>query len=311
MQAAEYTEPIHLTAFGNLQSGVEGGVNAKSLKNPLSTPIVIERIKFQLICESVPAEQVGRLNGSTVLARLALNGMALTNGPVPIWCLGPQKNLWSEQPAAFGLEFSTTPIGMVEFEWKLDHPLLLRAGELIEPKLTQGGLIKQSVECRISYAGRTATKAEAAAKKGRVPYASAYLSKAFNAFGDEDTDQSKDTDLQNPFQVPLQVKRLVGRVSVFDDSNGTSDTDLANIDFSQRYLTMRMSASDGSQLIRNFAIFRQCFHIGTRAWECPHIMEPGLFYSAYLEKAAPSVTQSSEMRAQAFVSLVGSREEAL
>ena len=83
--------------------------------------------------------------------------------------------------------------------------------------------------------------------------------------------------------------------------------------FGSQYLSMRMVDSYGRPTVRSYTPFRSAFSPLTRSWELEDIgaeLDPGAFYRVFLKKAA-SVVTTPGAQGQAFVSMVGWREEAV
>lgn len=292
--------PIHLTAVATLQSNTSGaGVNAVALKNPTNLPMEIYEIKFLL-------KSTGAIAGHSVGCKLSMGNVPLTGGFVPIFSFG---NCTYTLREAVGILQSNT---YVSHTMRLSRPLYVPAGGAVIPSFHHKGYTQEDITVRISYSGRN-LPADYRPKRLFVPYVAAYSSKSFNSFSTvADSDNSTETDLLNPFDVPLRIERFVGRMGLFDNSPNSENEayvvgDVMIPDVLARYTTVRMVDSNGNQIIRDYTSFANAFNFSTRAWEVNFELPSKSFYTVFLRKAASTLTLSQYMN-QAFVSMVGYRE---
>ncbi len=305
------TFPIHVTATTTLQSNSAGGVNAISLKNPMGQPMEILEIKFQLFNS---ATSIGNLGG-IIACNLELGKFAITNGFVPIWCMGRSENLAAESVS----DINTVPGCANEFTWRLAHPLYVSPDSVLVPTFQHRGQIQNDISIRISYSARSIPPGAPPPRKLFLPYAASYTSKSFgaNAAG---VDQSLETDLVNPFDTELYLQRFTGRVSALNLSltppaiieamvaegvmNYVCPESMAALQFN-----VRMVDSFGRPLVRELVPFRMVFSGVTRSWETDGaVMDPRSFIIAYLRKDAPfQGSTSANILAQASIGVVGFR----
>ncbi len=300
------SNPIHLIAQTTVQSGGSSGVNQEALRNPLDLPMEILEIKFQIrAVTSLPqTTNTPVLTGASIAAEFALDSIPLTAGFVPLWCFG--KSLRVDLAEVQPFEITNGPNFHGHYRWRLSSPLFIAPGQVLTPKFAHLGDTPAALKVIVSYSGRTLPKGYQPKKTLTVPYAAYYASKVFNGFNGADTDTSKETDLRNPFDIPIRVERLVGRINSKNTTSlGTVFTDQP--DFGADLLTTRIYSSAGEPLVPAFSIFQLVFNHTTKTWECPHLMPPRSFYLVELSLAAP-VTTNANFQMQAFVSMVGSRD---
>jgi hypothetical protein len=150
---------------------------------------------------------------------LSLGGIDLTNKFMPIWLLGApiQDVALTEQNLADGT-FGSTPVWFSSFRWKLPVPLEVQTGmalraeisragsEVLDNGTTQAGP-SGDISVDVAFAGRYLGARAKISRSIRVPYATAFLSPRGQAYA-----ESGEKDLWNPFTVPLNVQRFVGRL---------------------------------------------------------------------------------------------------
>ncbi len=302
--------PIHLTAFATLQANTAGsGVNAVALKNPSNLPMEIYEIRFLIRTTNtiLTEANTGNLTGHSVACKLSLGNVPLTAGFIPLLMFG-KCDYGSREAPNFKFWSHTM---------RLSKPLFVPAGSAIVPSFAHKGYTTSDIVVRISYAGRNMS-ASYRPKKVFIPYVSCFSSKPFDTFSTTaDLDNSTETDLLNPFDMPLHVERFIGRMGVFDntppdDSNPATPpgaiSDVAfGFDAIARYTTLRMTDSNGNQIIRDYTSFANAFNYLTRAWETDFELPPKGFYTVFLKKAASGQTLTRYLN-QVFVSMVGYRE---
>lgn len=299
--------PSNLTATATLQSNSQGGVNAIALKNPLGGPMELLEVAWELQANAAA------ISGGAVGCKLDLGNLELTNGFVPIWCFGAGRYLEAEPWwRMYTPEAANTGVP-IHYIWKLDHPLYIPSGAVVQPQFQHFGQIKDTIDVRISYRVRMLPKHYTPPAKIPVPYVAAFTSKVFRnpLTPDTDEDHSTETDLLNKNEQPLRVRRFIGR---FGSSLITE-----GIPFESRplygpaaaeYTEVKMVSSQGDKVIQYAIPFRQAFPGPIRAWEVDFSLPPKQYMLVDLFKRAFPVTAAAatQLLSQAFVSMVGSRE---
>jgi len=291
--------PVHLSASLVLPSGSNGAPQPAALMNPMGQDMELLEIKFELSGAFVAGDETVTPGfGGTVWCELAMGGVKLTNGAIPVWNFGRAENLQAET-----FTDDENSLGFSAFSWRLPRPLFVPAGAVVIPNFTHTGFIPNTLNVRIGYSARTVfTKP----KRIYVPWVAKYASKSFNPIEDAGVDLSSDLDLVNPFSEPVHLQRFVGRTLMLR-ANGTADEDGRG--FAAQYLNVRMTDSYGRPIVRSYTPFRSVFGALTRTWELENgaQMDPKAFYIVNLRKDAMT-TDTAGAAAQAFVSVVGWRE---
>lgn len=285
-------DPLHLTSRVTtiqLQSG--GSVNAIALRNPHHLAMEINEIKFRVkladgdTAQNGPPPDFQKINGQSILVGLTLvdetgsKRTKMTGTQVPAWCFGPGK--WR---GYVDLEYQEDDdFAVAEYSWPLAQPFYVPEGYGIEPVLSATGLITSAVTSftfQMTVCGRSLMPEAPKPSESRVPFATAYVSKPFDAFGAPGTDESTETDLMNTTGVTLHVDRFVGRCNLFQNS-GTEGRD-DDFEYSQSAVTMRMMNSRGDAIIDRFTPFRSIFVTDERSLPMYHDMLPGDYYRVFL-----------------------------
>jgi len=293
--------PLHLTASTTIAASSSGGVNAISLKNPLGQAMEILAIKWQLLVSSSFAMSLGTVIG----CKLDLGKFPITNGFVPVGMFGKSEGLISEQMS----DVNVANLCANEYIWRLPRPLYVPKGAVLLPTFQHRGITQQSVTVRVSYSARSVPENAPPPKKVALPYAAFYGSQSFDA-SVAGTDASVETDLVNPFDEPLYLQRMTGRVVNVQYSSGFIDEGVSvHPESIAASWNVRIVDSFGRPIVRRFVPLRLAFSGVSRSWEMSPepIMDPKSFYTAYLRKDTTTYS-ANQFLTQAFVSIVGCRD---
>lgn len=264
-------DPIHLTAQVSVQPGANAGVNSISLQNPLGLPMEILEIKWMVFSgANVTA------NGGAIECALNLASVPISQGFIPIWNYGPCRNELQETNAS-----NNGNILFPVYTWKLKHPLFVPAGACLQPTFKHRGMVPNEITVRISYSCRTLPANYIPPKKVKVPYVAAFVSKPFSMTAalatTTDSDVSKETDVVNRWDHPVQVHQWIGRCDEFLTVTGQHFEALEN---GAPKVTVQIKDSRGEAIVGNIvpAPFRTVFARTTRAWEVDYPMSAHLWY---------------------------------
>lgn len=327
--APQLSDPVHLTAFASVPSNSSTGVNAAALKNPVGAAMMINQIKFSLKAQvNAGAQFQATVLGGMILCELKLGNIPLTNGFIPVWNFVKPNSLNAELFTVV-TEESVADAAYAEFCWTLPRPLYVPANAVIIPTFSNTGLVPNTIDVRISYAGRSLKAGAPTPKKVAIPYVSSYISKNFPA-DDEDSDESSELSLINPFDQPLKLQRLTGRCQNVRNINGSAIV-YADEGFSQiltagagdHYLSMatpgeemisvKIYDSNGRPIVKDFTIFRSVFPTATRSWELDNgaVMDPQSYYRVFVDKQPALIGDTADdftIFSQLTIGAVGWRE---
>jgi hypothetical protein len=310
-------DPIHLTAaIANLQPGAGGaGVNVKALVNPGPGPIEVHGFKFRVRSSTyVPS-------GALIGCRLDLGEFPLTNGFVPIYAFGRAENPVAEQVTS-GSDGGVIKFGYAQYTARLARPIYLPEGAAVRPQLQHRGQSTSPADVQISVFGRMLDRRSPLPTSLKLPYWAVYVSKSF-ALGLADAETSSESDLYNPFDVPLHLERFVGRInylyaigvneSISTELEGES---LAQVPSLRNYmgdalaqLLVTITDSNGFPVVKRPTPFRLVFDHYTRSWPLTHQLPPRGFYRVELTNTAPFFAGVAQpVTLQPTISMMGWRE---
>jgi hypothetical protein len=219
------------------------------------------------------------ITGGAVGCDLSVGKVPITNGYVPVWCFGPARLSLRETGN------STVAATYGTFAWKLHHPLFMPPGSVLQPIFQHRGLVTADIEARINL------KAQVLPKGTRpdrvfVPYVSSYTTKPFD-LASASTDESKETDIANPFDRPIYLQHLIARASVdIDETNEKSE--IFDPFITARLLQARISNSAGKPIVRDLGYLNTIVAKQTRAWNLAGSkMDPGEFWDVFVNKLTP------------------------
>jgi len=296
--------PLRLTAEALMRQNSTQGLNTKALQNPLTVPIEIVEVTWTLIGSNTEAHATG----AVIACEFMLGELSITNGFIPVWLFGPARNN-SEEAYPFTPDSRRAAI----YTWPLAHGIRLEPGQVLRPRLRHQGIIQTDILSRVSYSCRPILKD----KQGRkpktnlrrqwFPYVTSFVSKSMDVYSGLDEDRSAETDLLNPYLTDLEIERFTGRLNILDLEFVPTTREFGDPDFGDRFLTLQMTGSDGTQVVKQATPFRNVFSSQTRSWEVPHRLGPGEYYLVDLFKAASPIETPNQRFGQAFVGMVGYR----
>lgn len=311
--------PVSLTASGTIKNGSFGGVNADALYSPYGLPMEIHEIKWLL---RAPTNQI---IGAGVGCSFELGSYKLTNGYVPIssFCRSILMTLQGgnfvdySMNSTSGEEIGTVP-SFANFVWRLKTPLFVPAGAVLLPKFQHRNLIPDDITAQITYSGTVLTP-NYRPRKLVLPWV-AYWAAAGVRYDTASSQVSLESDLVNPWDEPLFVQRLTGRINYSGNISsvppserfamGLNTTGNGLAEMAGKYYTVRMTHSSGANIIQNQTKFESAFYGGTRAWDIEVRIPPHSHFIVQLDKIADATASGSTaaMRSQPIIGMVGYRE---
>ena len=292
--------PTHLTASIQVPPGGQGTVNIDALKNLLpDRDIEITEIKF--VCKS--ASQVVFCTG-IITCRLSFKmakndpGVILTQGYMPIGLFAGYDD--GINPLAettnYVVSSSTPSSGYTVVNVKLPVPIRMPPGSYLEPIVGHLGQTNAAITVFVSAAGRILP----GASKGSdiFPYFAFYSTTA--AMGVVSTAFSTEQDLVNPFDQPIHVSSLIGRIALFASNlsfftNASNNACLENIEGlfsiaptnastdSTDLIRVGMWTSSGYPMVHPGTAFRTVFDLYTREWLTDFDLDAGEYLIAQID----------------------------
>lgn len=263
-----------LTSSVPLTPQSDGTGNVLALKNPNpSAAMEVMALTFQIL--PGPEANGDVLFGDSIAVSITADGVALTNGFVPIWLLSgiqPGHLRWT----------ADTYVGYVTYIVPLDIPMWLPPGAEFDVSFLHNGVVNISATVWIGIEARRTKKPRPA--KRMMPYFTSYVSQQTD-YKTADTFASTENQLMNGSGTDVDVRRLVGRVGVVASFSGSSfdtygeDSYLAADASSNNYF-IQLSDSEGFPMVEFPTAFGSVFEFVSRSWETKFKMSSGAYLNA-------------------------------
>lgn len=305
--------PIHFFDDATIPPGGEVTLRSEALTNKTGKPIEIHEIRFSAIAVQPSYTEANTIDvAGFTLVKILFAGKPVTNAFVPMWLLGK-----SEQSAS---NVYITPGGAAQeggsiYVWRLSKPWYLPPKATIEVQFQHTGGVRFSVHAMIGLAGSFVADHRTSSA---VPFAAGYVSKPFDyAAADgsgHDYDESSERDLANITGKILNVDRIIGRAGCAISDAGSTQSNFVDSAYIGvvRTTLIRIQTSKAISIIRDYSSFRAVF-TDQRSIDLPFQLDPGDFLKVSIrnDDAPTLATPYSSYTSQAFVSIVGWREEAI
>lgn len=307
-------KPISLTGIVSLNPGSTKTINTDAHRNPTNTPIAIHEIKFVSTTDTrvnfvnFNADGTSGLappTSSAILeATIKLGSNIITRSPTPVNLLGMRRSAFIELLNAGTV--SNQVFGLSHQTWRLDHPIYLRPGQGLEVSIGHRNYYPAPVTARVTISG---TFVKTLPKTMQLPYVASFVPPAFTPMtgtSDSLVRTSTERDLVNELDVPLSVRRFVGRVSSTYQDNALFDV---LPDFNAYLITVNMRSVSGVPTVQRDTPFENVFDAQTAAWECAHLLPPKAYWTTTLKCGRTSANNGSKgALALPAIALHGTRE---
>ena len=280
-----------------------GVVNIQDLRNPLDVPMLVDEILFNIVTNSLAVP--GIRFGGDIRLNLKLGADEIVQQYVPLWLLGAAKNFSvvsaSAGPTVLASQLNSSILGM-----RLASQLLLYPGEFLNPTFYNAAqLLSGSVAVRMTVRGR-AMKADAT--KQSLPWIGSFVGNPVAPNADY-TEETTESNLCNPYDVPLTLDRMVGGVA--NDATATLATaglysDPTAMDAGLQYAVVRIVDGDGQPIIRDFTPVGHLFQLADYSWRLKGTMPANSFWKAYIEENYVSIGAATP-NLQVMMRLIGHR----
>lgn len=294
--------PIILSDSVEIGSSSQAPFASQSFTNTTSKPIDLHamRVYCELQQETDAASRI--VLPGLIALRVALDGIPLTRGFVPVWSFAPSD---SREPVDAGVADYQHPAAT----WRFARPMPLMPGKTITIEAKHLGITNEAITVRVSFAGRLV----ASASPRYVPYAAVWTSKAFDA-GTDDFDASPAGIVVNDTGRDLHVERIIGRFAAYNDANTAFGTRTQYADFGDETLQsvfsalVRMSLSKNRPVLKAYTPWRTVFGQNATV-ETDFDLAAGDYLIAEVHHLPSTLASArSYFQGRAFVSIVGGRE---
>jgi hypothetical protein len=283
--------PVLLASSCDVADGNAANPDSSQLTYPYRKAIWIDEIRWLLRIQSATALQLGALMST----KLQFGRHYLMRDPVPLWSLGTSMGRTQEGATDTAL---ATVFNYASYRWRLPVPLYLPPGEVLRSTFLRLGDGFGSMNVQVAYAGRTASVSQPVPSIVPIPYAASWATTIGNTY-----EQSNEKHLFNPFDVPLQVQRMTGRVLTFTSGVTASESNAFTPATAGAGVTLRMNDSWGGKMVNDYTGPSDIFDFARAAWTVDTLMPPKGVY----EVQAWNIPATKRV----YVAIVGTREEAL
>lgn len=286
--------PVLLSSSCNVLASNSAIPDSGQLAYPFRRALLIDEIRWTM---RIPSNALGAVNlGSLVSTKLAFGRQYLMRDPVPVWLLGTMLSGILQEEAT---DTSLDPdVVYSHYRWRLPEPLYLEPGEILGSWFNRGADGFGSIHVQVTYAGRTVAPNQPRPKVITVPYAASWGTTLGNAY-----QQSNENHLFNPFDRPLRIQRLTGRVLVLDAGTSAEAQKRLTPATAGSSVALRISDSWGGKMVNDNTGPADVFDIARSAWTVDTLMPPKGVY----EVQAWNMLETE----QVFIGMIGTREEQL
>jgi len=338
MQVDKHYDPLVLFASCDCPPAPgEISPNVLSLKEPHNLPMEIMSVRFRCYPlnggpSNITEFAYQTITGQGIGVKMDLGNIPVVNSAVPINCFGSARDSADQSIQAFKgatsaealsysqeLSVATDPVTgqtalPMAYTWRLKYPLYVPPGAVLAPTFTALGQNHFPVRIEITYFCRTRDADYKPRGRIMVPWVTSFASKSFDqiAAAPAGTDASIETDLVNPFSVPLEITKLVGVEAMVVNGNGTlGNAAEDSTDHRFALATNKIRSSRGDDIARTPINFGGLFPFNWRAWDIPGnwTLAPAEFYQLQLAVAPVTypVGDGEVGRVQYAVAMIGYR----
>lgn len=275
------TSPVLLSSSCTVLQNNSAIPNSGTLSYQFRKPILIDEIRFSMRLSSA------LLNpnlGSVVYTKLSLGQEYLMRDPVPVWLLCTLMNQDQEEGSTGVSDVSLAePYAYSHYRWKLPEPMYVAAGQVLDSTFyryndgldTASGTVTPGIVVQVSYVGRTVPPDRPLSKIIAIPYAAPFVTTIGQVY-----QQSNEKDLFNPFDAPIQMQRLTGRVQVPSDSNAQYPVQslALTLNPASSGINILMNDSWGGKMVNNNTGPSDVFDAPRTNWTFDTVMPPKGIY---------------------------------
>lgn len=263
------------------------------LAYPFRKAIVVEEIRWDLYADFAGSDKVNL--GGLVYTKMQLGRHLLMRDAVPLWLLGTTLSDYQEQGDADAI--LTTPRAYSHYRWRLPKPLYIEAGEVLRSQFNRANDGFGTITGQVSYVGKTVAPNQPVPSVIAVPYAAPFVTTVGNVY-----QQSNEKDLFNPFDVPLKIQRMNGRVMQFASGARAESVAALTPVTPQSDVTILMNDSWGGKMVNNNTGPSDIFDAARASWLTDTVMPGKGVYEARIWNIPADY--------QIHIAMIGHREEA-
>lgn len=306
MNSFDGVTPVIMSSSCQVARNNTGLPSSLDLTYPYRKAVWIEEIRFQIYQDQEGGSPGSPISlGANLAMTLALGRHYIARYPVPIWLLGTVQARSIEST----LETSTVAQWVSQYRWRLPVPLYLEPGQTLLPVFQRGipaGLpddgMTNPFTVQVTYAGRVASPKAPRPRTIHVPFVSPFVTDLSATY-----QETTENDLANPFDKPLRVQRLTGRV--YNQTAGSVAVEAQALTPPTAglgsALTVMMEDSWGGKMVNNPTGPSDVWDIIRGAWTIDTMLPPK---GQYRVKATNLNTAAFQYL---HVAMIATREEAI
>lgn len=287
--------PVLLSSACDVAPGNQNTPDMAKLSYPYRKAVLVDEIRFDMTAEAGSAPNLG----SVLYAKFQLGQHYLMRDFVPVWLLGTTMVPTEEEQRDTSL---ATPQAVSHYRWRLAEPLYVEAGQVLRPQfshvLHNTSVPAGAITVQVSYAGRVVPPQHKRPSVIEVPYAAPFVT----TFG-QVYQQSNEFNLFNPFDKPLRVQRMTGRVlrdgaAPFLERSFTPPPNLATTQ-----AQVQIFDNYGGKVVNDLTGVGDVFDAARAAWTFDVVMPPKAQFDVRV--------WNIQSNTQVHIAMIGTREESL
>lgn len=193
--------------------------------------------------------------------------------------------------------------------WIPDTPIHVRAhGRLVPQFWNTNEFGDGSQTIRVTYLARKMPKNHRRDSKVKLPWVCSYIGTGRDG-GANSTENSKSTQLCNPFSTPVSVRRFTGRVAANYNSVWNGTDEISDLNF--RDVTTRMFDHQRRFVVRDPTPFGVLFSNNDWTWPVSAILPPHGYYTAQVDTLLSSYSSGRSSLLYPMIGMIAEREVTL
>lgn len=272
-------------------------------------PTLVDEIRFTFMWKAANFQSLA----SSIRCKLNLGRYKLTSTRdggttgggsdfVPIWNFGPALQQTNVVEGVLDQSSTGNNVTLGHFRWRLPKPLYMPAGQTLTPQFYRRDALGGSAYINIAIAGRQLGEADREPPKTiAVPFVTYWEPPLLATTG-----ISMSLDLFNPFLVPLNVQRFVGRQYTQDGNNRGEDYLFTGIPGT--ICNVVQADSWGNEIVGDSTDMGSVYDYITRTWTFNRVLNAK---ERYVVNILNNFVTNSAQFALPEISMVGWREEVL
>lgn len=280
-----------------LTAGQSAVINTTELRNPFASGMWMYSMRFQF-----SQTTLATLRAPLVEAQFWMGKYFFMAGTVPVYVLDRIYNPFTDMAinTCGPLESTDSEVVHPNYLWKFQKPLYVPEGGVVVAKLFNNSTV--TIGARLGYVCQEAPGP--VPPEWCIPFAASYTAPGGIGGAALFTDVSAESDLVNPYDEPVFVRRMVGRIA----RDRLVDAQYFNQALVGSALQLRMTSSSGRAVLRDSAPFTHVFPPTHKQWLTNSVLPPQGYYVAAIEQNYASFGALSANTFQPIIGMSGYRK---